>query len=212
MKIGVVVPDKGGRNIFLSQVFAMLQRQTRKIDCIAWIYEDSEFEYDVTWRYRKGIEELTREGCDLILFIENDDIYHNNYVSTMVKEWRKANKPDLFGIDESVYYHLKKKKYSVLQHKGRASAFATMITNKLEIDYPKDDEKFFDLHLWRNHDGKTFTPKKPICLGIKHGIGKCAGKGHSDNFKYDNDDKDMTYLKANTNRFCFKFYKSLDEL
>ena len=212
MKIGLVIPSKPGRELFVLQSLAMIQRQTLQPDLINLVDEQTDLKTDITYRYRVGIEQLKEAGCDLIIFWENDDYYANNYIKTMVKEWRKNKKPLLFGIGQTIYYHVKKKKYTILEHNNRASAMSTMIHKDLFIDFPEDTEKFFDIHLWRNGLGKTFTPTKPINIGIKHGIGYSGGKGHSDKFKYDNEDLDMKWLKQKTNKETFAFYKSLSKI
>lgn len=209
MIIGLVIPDKGGRGLFLNQSLKMIKRQTLQPHFINLVDEETDLKTDITYRYRVGIEQLKEAGCDVILFWENDDYYSKDYIKTMIREWKKAGKPLLFGIGQTVYYHLKLKKYSVLKHKDRASAMSTMIHKDLFIDYPKDDEKFFDLSLWKNGIGKTFVPTKNINIGIKHGVGLVGGKGHSVEFRYDNEDNDLKYLRKNTDKETCNFYKFL---
>lgn len=209
MKIGVLIPTRNDRPKFLEQAKRLLANQTLQPNEIC-IVDDIPLndEMDITYRYRIGIERLN-DKVDVILLWEDDDYYCHTYIETMVNYWVMNGKPLLFGIAETIYYHLKLKAFNIIKHDGRASAMSTMVSTKLEIDYPKDNEPFFDLHLWKTYKGVTFKPKEPINIGIKHGIGKCGGKGHLLAFRYDNQDTEMNWLKSKVDNGSFKFYSEL---
>lgn len=209
VRIGVIIPDRNDRPLFLERCNQMLANQTLQADIIEVVnFEPLNDEIDITMRYRIGIEML-KDKVDVILFVENDDWYSHTYIETMVNYWVMNDKPLLFGIAETIYYHLKLKAFNIIKHDGRASAMSTMVSTKLEIDFPKDNEPFFDLHLWKTYKGVTFKPKEPINIGIKHGIGKCGGKGHLLAFRYDNEDAEMNWLKSKVNNESFKFYENI---
>lgn len=209
MKIGVIIPDRNDRPEFLRQCFKMLANQTLQPNIIEVVnFEPTSNEVDITKRYRIGFERL-KDKVDVILFIENDDYYCPTYIEEMFTAWVNNGKPLLFGIGETIYYHLGLKAFSIIKHDKRASAMSTMVSTKLDIDFTKDNETFFDLHLWKNYNGVTFIPKEVINIGIKHGIGKCGGRGHLLGFRYDNQDPDMSYLKSKVDSDSFNFYSSL---
>lgn len=210
MKIGCLTPTRGDRPQFIEQCKRLMKLQTLKPN--EWEIVDDEplsNEVDITYRFRIGFERLKAKGVDVVIIIEDDDYISPTYIETMFTAWVENGKPLLFGIAETIYYHLKLKAFNIIKHDGRASAMSTMISTKLDIDFPKDNEPFFDLHLWKNYKGVTFKPKEPINIGIKHGIGKCGGKGHLLAFRYDNEDAEMNWLKSKVDNESFKFYSSL---
>lgn len=209
MKIGVLIITRGDRPKFLEQAKKMLANQTLKPNEIC-IVDDKPLsdEVDITYRYRIGFERL-KDKVDVIILWEDDDFYSPKYIEKMFTAWVDNGKPLLFGIGETIYYHLQLKAFSIIKHDERASAMSTMVSTKLDIDFPKDNETFFDIHLWKNYKGVTFIPKEVINIGIKHGIGKCGGKGHLCNFKYNNDDDNMLFLKNHVTEESFKFYNEV---
>ena len=208
--IGVVIPTRGDRSDFLERCLMMLDRQTLKADETCIISESPKSEdKDITYRYRKGFEKLFAKGCTVVFMIEDDDWYSPEYIETMYTHWINSESPDVFGIGETTYYHLGRNTYSRMIHPNRSSAFSTMVSKAvLDIDFPDDNYPFLDLELWKQLKGKTFIPDENICLGIKHGVGVCGGRGHDDDFKYDNQDKDFHYLKKIVGP-SWKYYKNL---
>jgi len=209
-KIGVVIPTRGDRNIFLKKCLSMMDEQTLKPDvyCIVDEHPKSN-EKDITFRYKKGFKELFEQGCEVVFLIEDDDFYCENYIKTMFSKWMELNKPEILGIGNTIYYHLQRKQYTEMIHPTRSSAFSTMVTNAvLNIKWPEDNYPFLDLELWKQLNGKTFIPSVPICLGMKHGVGICGGSGHNQNFNYKNEDSDSSYLKKITGN-GFKYYKKI---
>lgn len=198
MKIGLAIPTRGERNIFLSRCLQMMEQQTRKADLIHIVSEAPKSkDIDITYRYKKAFNKLFSEGCDVVFLIEDDDFYSPEYIESMLLGWIQAGKPNVFGTDSTTYYHLQRKKYKVMKHSTRSSAFSTMVTSAvLDINFPADNEPFLDLEIWKQLQGKTFEPSTSICLGIKHGVGLSGGKGHNENFPYDYDDSDSTYFKS----------------
>jgi hypothetical protein len=208
MKVGVIIPDRNDRPIFLDHCLKMMEGQTLKPDFVELVnYEPKSDLTDLTERVRIGFERL-KDKCDCVLIIENDDYYSSDYIATMVNEWVKWGKPDLIGNAETIYYHIFKKQFKFLNHPNRASLFQTLISCEANIEWCDDSEVFLDLHLWKKHKGKTFTTEECIAMGIKHGIGKCGGSGH-ERMIYDFNDPAMNFLRENIEKESFNFYSTL---
>lgn len=209
MKVAVVIPDRGDRPKFLRQCKKMLKRQTRKPDAVYLMnFGPTSSAFDLTKRVRLGFEKAKRNGFDCVLIIENDDYYSEDYIETMVSKWQELGRPNLLGIDSTTYYHLKKRAWRTMDHKNRSSLFTTLISCKAEFDFPSDNEVFLDLYLWGVLKGKTFSTDKKLAIGIKHGVGKCGGKGHS-TFIYTENDPYMSQLEKWTDENSFIFYINL---
>lgn len=156
---------------------------------------------------------MQNRALDVIALWENDDFYHPTYLETMVEHWLMEGKPDIFGTNYTIYYHIKLRKYYRMDHHTRASAMNTLLKPGLNINWPVDHEPFTDLWLWRQMKGNTFTPSKHISIGIKHGVGLTGGKSHVDRFdRYDpprgTDDADLKFLKENMDAESFEFYSN----
>lgn len=209
MVVGVLIPDRNDRPDFLNHCLSMIRKQTLKADHIQLVnYPARTKDFDLTQRVRFGIEVLKEAGCDCILIMENDDWYSERYIEIMVKAWENENKPDIFGTEYTYYYHLHKRAYNLLEHKGRASLMNTLISSSAVINFPPDNEVYLDLVIWKELKGKTFKPVQPIALGIKHGVGLCGGNGHN-SMKYKNEDLNLSFLKSFVDIDSFNFYKNI---
>lgn len=210
--IGVVIPTRGDRTVFIERCLFMMYRQTLKIDKIEVVDEQPKSnDKDITYRYRKGFESLFKQGCKVVFLIEDDDWYSEDYIKTMYDQWLHLRKPQILGVGNTTYYHLNRSEHTTMTHKFRSSAFSTMVTKDvMNINFPKDNYPFLDISLWQQLKGKTFIPKSTICLGIKHGIGVCGGSGHNPGFKYQNQDENYSFLKKIIGQ-DFNFYKKMIE-
>jgi hypothetical protein len=212
-KIGVLIPSRGKeRSEFVKFCLEQMQRQTRKPDEILLFDEEPKSEKpDITYRYRKGCQELTNKGCNLIVFIENDDAYSRNYIETIYTSWLLHDKPAIIGINSTIYYNIFNQKFKVLHHNGRASMMSTAVTPAVNsVKWPDDNYSFTDLHLWKQLKGVSFTVDNPICVGIKHGTGMCGGGGHvTDWGHFDQEDSDFEKLSKWVETEALNFYKSL---
>jgi len=209
MVVGVIIPDRRDRKSLLNHCLFMIGGQTRQPDFIELVnFNPTNEKTDLTKRIRLGFESLKLKGCDCVLIMENDDFYSSNYIAMMLFSWQQIGKPLIFGTDHTYYYHIFKKEYSLLKHSGRASLMNTLISCKAFINWPNDNEVFLDTFLWKQLKGKTFSPTKPISIGIKHGIGLCGGSGH-DKMRFQFKDKDFDFLQQHTDIESFNFYKSL---
>lgn len=214
-KIAVLIPDRGDRTKFLINCLKMAYRQSLTPAKVLVVdFEPVDGVVDITKRYREGYNQLTAEGkYDLIAFMENDDWYSPDYLKTMVDFWEKNGRLDLLGLKETIYYHLKLKKYFTMKHPDRSSAMNTLIKPGLEIVWPKDHDPYTDQWLWmRENIGiKTrlnFIPEKIICLGMKHNIGLTGGEMHSTKLhRYTKNDNG--FLERTVDPYFFKFYSTL---
>lgn len=207
--IGVVIPDRNDRPELLKHCLWMLSRQTRQPDFIELVnHEPKSSDPDLTERVRIGFESLKAKGCECVFVIENDDYYSPDYIETMFKAWDHAGMPDLFGINYTYYYHVGKRMYSRIDHNNRSSLFCTLISYRASFGWCADNYVFLDLYLWGSTNGETFSPEENIAVGIKHGIGKCGGIGHT-HFKYDHSDADFNWLSGMVDEKSFDFYSKM---
>ncbi len=213
IKIGIIIPDRGDRKEFTENCLRMLKYQTLKHNILFHANHDPISDnIDITQRYRIGYEAL-RGKCDIILFIENDDWYSHKYIETMVDEWVISGKPDIIGTDHTIYYNLKEKAWFTMSHSSRSSAMSTLIKADLNFKWCRDSEPYTDIHLYNELKNRViFTPKDMICMGIKHGIGKCGGYAHVDKLhRFVNKDSNMEYLFSKIDNESFNFYKKISD-
>lgn len=208
MKIGVLVPDRNDRPKFLRQCLRMIGGQTLKPDFLFVVnYEPISKDFDLTQRVRRGFDTLKNNGCDVVFIMENDDFYSANYIETMIQGFKEAGEPFIFGTNSTIYYHIKKREYKNLNHDGRASLMNTILRTDAPVIWPKDDEVYLDLYLWKTIPGKTFSPSSIVSLGIKHGVGLCGGNGHYQ-MRYKEKDYNLEFLKSVVDEERFNFYGS----
>jgi hypothetical protein len=210
--VGVLIPDRGDRPLFLEQCKKMLARQTFQPAHVFFAdWEPKSSDLDVTERYRIGCAELFAKGCEVVIFMESDDWYAANYIELMLQQWDKAKRPDIFGIGQTIYYHIFGKRYVFLEHKKRASAMSTMVTRAiLSMSWPRDNNPYLDVEMWHQLQGRTWIPLQPICIGIKHGMGMVGGGAHEqESLHYRYDDPTGKKLREIIGEDDYKFYESL---
>lgn len=224
LKIGVVMPHRNDRDMFLPQFHKCLEHQTLKPDIVEIIDWPAKSEaVDITPRYRDGYERMAGKGVDVVFFMEIDDYYTPDYLEKMAAGWHRHHRPAVFGTNYTIYYHLHIKKYFKFEHFRRSSMMSTMLVPDLEINWPNDDDPYADLHVWKqfkdqalkdkvnNGAWMTFKPDHHLCVGIKHGIGKCGGRMHVDHlYKYNTPDPDMQFLSSIVDPESMEFYRSLE--
>jgi hypothetical protein len=214
VRVGVLIVTRGDRPLFLAQALKLIKQQTRQADFVEVVDDAPQGnETDVTYRYRIGLERLWRKGAEVAVCMEDDDYYAPRYVERMVDMWAESGRPVLFGIGNTIYYHITLRKYVVLNHPGRASMMCTLISREAKIDWCDDGYAYTDWHLWTKIKTKlkgiTVEPAEQLCLGIKHGYGKCGGGGHQlDWARYDRDDADLLFLNLITGN-DYSFYETL---
>jgi hypothetical protein len=212
-KVGVVVPTMGNRPRFLAQCLKYIERQTVQPFVTRVVDEpQTVFPTDLTYRYRTGVTDLVKWGCDLIVVFEDDDYYPKNYIERIVRAYKDSN-AELIGFSESIYYHIGKRQWRLLKHEGRSSMMATAFSAEFakRISWPTDSTVFLDLKLW-GQPGRKFFIKDDGCMpvGIKHGFGKHGGSGHKETFRYDHQD-DWGWLESKIGKdVCFYMQMAKD--
>jgi hypothetical protein len=207
MRVAVLIPDRGDRNLFLQNCLRMMKAQTLQPSHIEIVNDPPKSsECDITWRYRTGYDRLRNKGFDVIALVENDDWYSPDYLKYMVNKWNALGNPELFGTNYTIYYHIKLAAYFTMQHDTRASAMNTLIKPDLDhIHWPVDHDPYTDLHLWKTLKGVSIKPDRVISVGIKHGVGLCGGRSHVDRLhRYKTPDNG--FLKETLDPESYKFY------
>lgn len=213
MKVGLLIPTLPSRVEFFDRAMIYLSRQTRKPDKVLIIDQSDQPAPDITWKYHRGFKKLFAEGCHCVVCFEDDDAYADTYVEHMVAAWKKAGKPDLFGIEQTIYYHIKDRRYVVLSHPGRASMMSTLVTDTVLAHSYDYASPYLDFKLWTSplFIKKTFLPSSTLAVGIKHGIGPVGGGGHQHNWqKYTHNDTDYKLLDKMLKQDAI-FYKLMAE-
>lgn len=224
MKIAVLIPDRGDRPIFLANCLRMLRAQTLQPAHIELVNDAPLSDaVDITWRYRMGYARIasfdsaqddTLGRFDLVVFIENDDWYHPWYLEYMAAQWVAHGRPDMLGLDHTVYYHIGARRWFVLQHPKRSNAMNTCIVPGLNLNWPVPHDPYVDVFLWlhgkdagRELRKVVVTPDREYCVGIKHGVGKCGGQNHTDYMhRYVNDDASGAWFRSVVDEESLGFY------
>lgn len=215
MHVTCIIPDRGDRPQFMANCLRMMRAQTHKTYEIIHVdTEPKDDECDITKRYRLGYKWASEMKTDVIAFIENDDWYSMDYLEHMLYMWDLAGQPDLFGTSQTIYYHLGLRKYMTMFHETRSNAMSMLIKPGMEINWPLDHDPYTDAWLWMRDNGiktkKIFTPKRTICMGMKHGVGKSGGEMHTTHLsRYVNNDLDHRFLKSTVDVKSYAFYSSL---
>lgn len=163
-------------------------------------------EVDLVPRIQAGIELAREDGFDLCFVIEDDDYYPHTYFDTV------DDNAEFIGEYGSVYYSLINREYQHWPHYTHSSLFTTgfRISALNEFQWPIQTERFLDLAIWsyvKSKRKKIQARESVGAIGIKHGIGLCGGKGHTQRFKYT--DKNLEWLKSVVDEKSFNFYKTL---
>ena len=216
MKIGVIIPDHGGREGLIKFAIEQMQQQTVKPEVIFRI--SPEFlapngSIDLIARLKIGLEHAKEMRMDFVLIIE-DDYYPADYIERFVPYMHL----DFVGQNYTTYYHLKNRTWKLFNgsdHKYRSSLFTTgfrlSALNHWNWNSLRPDTAFVDIKIWEYARRRTKAFIDTGAIGMKHGVGHCAGKGHLMTFP--NKDADLSWLKSKVDESSFEFYKSIsDEL
>jgi len=214
MKLGIVTPTRGDRPQFMEHRNWLMRQQTRQADADAVVDYPPEpcGKRDLVPRYKLGFQALFDEGCDLILCIEDDDWYAPNYLERMVGAWVRKGRPDMIGCVEHCYYHLLNRRYFIRDTRGISPMMMTGVTPRvLEYRWPAETHIALDCDLWRQNPTKERMRFKELpAVGIKHGIGVCAGIGHRHpNTSMNIKDDDYSWLRSTVDENSFEFYMGI---
>lgn len=216
MRLTVIIPHRGDRPEFMRNCIRMMAAQTiaQPFTLALSNLPPLNEECDIVPRYRNAYKAYTA-GTDLFALIEDDDYYAPNYLEEMVKAWESHGRPDLFGTNYTVYYHLQLRKYFTMRHAQRSNTMNTLIKPGLKFQWPLDHDPFIDAWLWMKPEiadpplsRALWEPSQLLSVGIKHGIGKCGAKHHVDELdRYINDDNG--FLENTLDAESFKFYSNV---
>lgn len=206
MKYCAIVPDRGDRPQFFEFCVKQINRMGMGNACYLMNEKPKSDEVDIVPRIRQGIEMAKHDGFEFIYCIESDDWYPADYITGDVSNL------DFIGFSSTLYYNLRNRTYEIMKHKGRSSLFCTgfRISALEGFNWPADNAKFLDIDLWQfanNFKKRIKLIEEPIALGIKHGIGKCGGKGHQLHMK--NQDNNLHFLQTFVDEEAFIFYSNL---
>ena len=114
---------------------------------------------------------------DLVLFCEDDDWYHKDYVKTMREAFKHS---DLIGIRDPIYYNVKNNQSKHFFNSKHSSLCSTGITGNMIEKFKticKENTIHLDSKLWR--DGGHLI-NSAYCIGIKGMKGRDGiGMGHT---------------------------------
>ena len=118
MSFALITPTRGDRPMFEKQYWNLIKSQTLQPDDVILVdYRPKSEAKDLTARYKKGLELAYENGHEFALLWEDDDWYHKEYIEWLVNKWC-VNKKDVFGIQETYYYHIFQKSYLHMNHAG----------------------------------------------------------------------------------------------
>lgn len=206
MNFAVIIPDRGDRKLLFDQCLAQVAAFTLQPDKVYQvIYEPRSEDMDLVQRVKHGVSLAKSDDIDLVFVIESDDSYPKDYFERYAPYF---NKYEFFGDQFSTYYNLKNKTFNTWHHPGRASLYTTgfKISALNAFNWPADNERFLDIKLWDYARRRKKIFINSGATGIKHGIGKVGGKGHT--MRMQNIDVDLKFLESRTNG-TFEFYKGL---
>ena len=204
--ISLITPTRGDRPKFLDKC-VQDHKNNNLAEHLLINYPPLSSAFDLTQRVRKGIN---LSAHDNVSIIEDDDYYPFEYTYFIDC---KLDNYDVVGYPYTWYYNIVTRRYEMFRHPGRSSLFCTSFRKSVlkGFVWPKDDEPFLDIYLWRYliREKKVYwaTEKNPMPIGIKHGIGKCGGRGHVMNLKHS--DPNMEWLRDHVGKDSFDFYQSL---
>jgi hypothetical protein len=204
-KFAVIIPCRGDRPDLIQHCFKQLSRMTVQPDQIFHInWPPVSNHFDLVERVLDGVYKAKEAGIDLVFIVENDDSYPANYFERF-----GDFSGDFFGDEMTYYYHLKTRQYKSMYHPGRSSLFTTGFRISTLGDFQWGGDVFLDVRLWefakKNKLKRVFVNTGAI--GVKHGIGKCAGKGHK--MKMLASDPHLSWLKGRVDSESYLFYSEM---
>ena len=209
----VIIPDRGDRQEFTRHCLFQLSEQTIQPDKIYLINDSPKDEApDLVPRIRWAVELARDDGMEYALIIENDDYYPDDYLESMTPGGHA-----IIGIDRTFYYSLRTPGYRLMYHPGRSALFCTGIRLSLLDDFawPEDHAINLDKRIWdhASKHSKSFITPRQMPIGIKHGIGLCAGHYHRNGFgrHAHTDDPDMEWLRSRVREESFEFYCNMSK-
>ncbi len=176
-------------------------------------------ENDLLSRLAHGLNLAKSDGFNICFVIENDDYYPDDYLEKMYNAFIESGK-DMIGIGKTYCYHLFRARYNVYDHPLRSALFCTGFKISKVLPYMRPSVKVIkhnfqvDLYLFSIielsreiivNDLFKFPEDSPI--GIKHGIGRCFTRAHTetDNYLLDEQSEQLQHIRKESQ----DFYKEL---
>jgi len=207
MNFAIIIPDRSDRPELTEHCFYQINRQTVKPEKIYHInYLPLDDSVDLVSRIQKGIQLAKNDGINKVAIIENDDYYPDNYLESII--WR-----ELTGILATIYINIIHDRHKVILHPGRSSLFCTALEISAfeDFEFPGPETIDLDKHIWRHKCFKILHYPKELPIGIKHGIGKCAGWYHNNalhQMKPLDEDLFKYYVKRKESRDFYRCIKN----
>lgn len=208
MSFCTLTPSRGDRPQFLEFCKYQLSRMSVKPDKSYFIdWKPQSDDFDLVTRIKDGIHQALQDGFNDVVIVEDDDFLKSDHFEKM-----NLNGSDFIGEEKTTYYNLRNKTWQTMNHPGRSSLFITgfKLSALKDFNWPRSNERFLDISLW-DHAKRHKLKRKFVetgAIGIKHGQGLFAGRGHVLTMK--NTDLEMEWLKSNVDATAFDFYKSLN--
>lgn len=205
-RIATITPNRGGeRPAFMDfckiQVSHMVGAHPIYID-----HKPSHSGFDLVPRIKLGIETARALGIDRVAIVESDDFYESDYLSHI-----NLDDYDFYGWSSTWYYNIRRRQYQRNYHEGHSSLFCTAfkISALDQFVWPPDDYVWLDIAIWKYAKGRRMflNPDEPPCIGIKHNVGKVAGKAHK--FELKHPDPELSWLRSKVDAHAFEFYSNL---
>lgn len=170
-------------------------------------YKPKSESIDLIDRVKQGVDMAKKDGFEYAFIIEDDDAYPKDYFERF-----DIGEHAFYGSQETVYYNLRSRTHSTFKHHGRSSLFTTgfKISELKQFNWTAPKRRFLDIAIWEhavNSAGVRQYVHNTGAIGIKHNIGLCAGKGHTQ--RGVNNDESLEWLKSNTDDEQFSFYSEL---
>lgn len=208
MTFCAIIPDRGDRKELTKHCLWQLSRMTLKPDQIYHIQFPPESDrFDLTERVKQGWKLAKQDGIEWCCIIENDDFYPANYFETIFSV--DDSEFSFIGNDTTTYYNLKNNTWRTWNHPLRSSLFTTCFKTDVMEDmrWSTSNTPFLDISIWEYAEGLGKYFVHTSAVGIKHGLGKCGGKGHK--MIMENKDHNFEYLKSIVDKESFEFYSKL---
>ena len=206
-RIAIITPDRGDRKQFMD--FCSIQLERMNPDYRALItWPPLSSQVDLIPRIKRGIELCREMGIDRVAIIESDDWYSKDYLSHI-----NLDDYDFWGWGTTYYYHIKNRTWNQSYHQDTHSSLFCTAFRISALDgfvWPPDDYLWLDIALWKfaRHNRRFhLSLEEPHCIGIKHGVGRVAGKAHKWEMKHK--DPDLSWLKSKVDAQAFEFYSNL---
>lgn len=205
-----LTPDRGDRPQFMTfckqQLAQMNDGQTSNIIVD---YKPFSNQFDLVKRFKTGVQQAKDLGIDNIIVVESDDKYPTDYFKNF-----DFDTYDIMGWGTTMYYNIRQRTYQTMYHEDTHSSLcctAFKISALEGFVWPPDDNLWLDIALWkfakhRELKWKLFDSPNPV-IGIKHGVGRYGGKGHTLSLR--EKDLDLSYLKSRMSEESFQFYSNL---